>query len=153
MCGFYLNELLLRLLPREDAHEALFDAYAVTVARLASGDEPAGLLRGFELRLLRELGYAPPLDRDAASGAPVQAGRRYAYVPEHGPLALAEMETGAGDVELTVSGQTLLDMSRDDYSRAETRDESRRLMRRLIAARLSGQKLHTSDMLRELQEL
>ena len=64
----------------------------------------------------------------------MQAGRRYAYVPEHGPLALAEMETAAGDVELTVSGQTLLDMSRDDYSRAETRDESRRLMRRLIAA-------------------
>jgi len=27
-CGFYLNELLLRLLPREDAHDALFDAYA-----------------------------------------------------------------------------------------------------------------------------
>ena len=25
MCGFYLNELLLRLLPREDSHEALFD--------------------------------------------------------------------------------------------------------------------------------
>src|SRR3972149_10083543 len=49
MCGFYVNELLLRLLPREDPHEALFDAYALAVTRLGAGDEPSGLLRGFEL--------------------------------------------------------------------------------------------------------
>jgi DNA repair protein RecO (recombination protein O) len=153
MCGFYVNELLLRLLPREDAHEALFDAYAAAVARLGAGDEPSGLLRGFELRMLRELGYAPPLDRDAGRGTPVQPEQRYAYVPERGPLALADAGPDGADAEFTVSGQTLLDMSREDYTRQETRDEARRLMRRLIAVRLSGQTLHTSDMLRELQEL
>jgi DNA repair protein RecO (recombination protein O) len=152
MCGFYLNELLLRLLPREDAHEELFDAYAAAVARLGAGDEPSALLRAFELRMLRELGYAPPLDRDAGSGTPVQANARYAYLPERGPLALAG--AGAGSQEdFTVSGQTLLDMARQDFSRQETRDEARRLMRRLIAARLAGQTLYTSDMLRELQDL
>lgn len=153
MCGFYVNELLLRLLPREDAHEELFDAYASAVMRLGAGEEPAALLRAFELRMLRELGYAPPLERDAESGSPVQAGRRYAYVPERGPLALAESGMEAADADLTVSGQTLLDMSRDDYRRQETREEARRLMRRLIATRLAGQTLHTSEMLRELQDL
>ena len=153
MCGFYVNELLLRLLPREDAHEVLFDAYAGAVARLGAGDEPSALLRAFELRLLRELGYAPPLDRDAASGVPVQADERYAYVPERGPLALAGAGAGGADADFTVSGQTLLDMSREDFTRQQTRDEARRLMRRLIAARLSGQTLHTSEMLRELQDL
>ena len=153
MCGFYVNELMLRLLPREDAHEELFDAYAAAVARLGAGDEPAGLLRGFELKMLRELGYAPPLDRDAGSGMPVLAELRYAYLPERGPLALADAGPGATEADLTVSGQTLLDMSREDFSRQETRDEARRLMRRLIAARLAGQTLHTSDMLRELQDL
>lgn len=151
MCGFYVNELLLRLLPREDAHEALFDAYADAIARLAAGAEPAGLLRGFELSLLRELGYAPPLDRDAASGAPVLPAKRYRYLPERGPVEATVAQGERGEVE--VSGQTLLDMARDDYARPETRDESRRLLRRLIAVRLSGQTLHTSDMLRELQEL
>lgn len=153
MCGFYVNELLLRLLPREDPHESLFDAYADSLARLAAGAEPAALLRGFEVRLLRELGYAPPLDRDAGSGEPVAAHRRYAYAPERGPMALDGAASDGGDEALTVGGQTLLDMSRDDYTRPETREESRRLMRRLIAARLSGQVLHTSEMLRELQEL
>ncbi len=153
MCGFYINELLLRLLPREDAHEHLFDAYAGAVARLAAGAEHAVLLRGFELKLLTELGYAPPLDRDAASGRPVQPGMRYAYVPERGPLAV---NGGASDFQpedVVVDGQTLLDMSRDDYARTQTRDEARRLMRSLIAARLSGQTLHTREMLRELQDL
>ncbi len=149
MCGFYLNELLLKLLPREDAHEALFDVYAVSVARLAAREDHAAVLRGFERRLLTELGYAPLLERDAGSGQPVEPARRYVYEPERGPLAA----NGDAVQALTVGGQTLLDMARDDYTRAETRDEARRLMRWLIAARLSGQALNTREMLRELQEL
>ncbi|MDH5350686.1 MAG: DNA repair protein RecO [Betaproteobacteria bacterium] len=152
MCGFYLNELMLRLLPREDAHEALFDAYADVVARLADGSEPASLLRRFELRLLRELGYAPPLDREAGSGSPVQAALRYAYAPDSGPLAVDDARALA-QPELVVSGQTLLDMAREDFSRPQTREESRRLMRRLIADRLPGQTLKTRDVLKELQDL
>jgi DNA repair protein RecO (recombination protein O) len=154
MCGFYLNELMLRLLPREDPHEALFDAYAEAVMRLACGSEPGPLLRRFELRLLRELGYAPPLDREAGSGSPVQAALRYAYAPDSGPLALAADDARAlAQPELVVSGQTLLDMAREDFSRPQTRDESRRLMRRLIADRLPGQTLKTRDVLKELQDL
>ncbi len=153
MCGFYVNELLLRLLPREDAHERLFDAYADAVAGLASGAGHAALLRGFELRLLTELGYAPPLDRDAASGEPVRPEMSYAYAPERGPVAVDGAASGLDGEDIVVDGQTLIDMSRDDYSRARTRDEARRLTRRLIATRLSGQALHTREMLRELQDL
>ncbi|MGH8688012.1 MAG: DNA repair protein RecO [Burkholderiales bacterium] len=153
ICGFYMNELLLRLLPREDPHEGLFDAYGRILERLAAGEEAAPLLRAFELGLLRELGYAPPLDRDAGSGEPVRAEARYAYAPERGPVALAVDECVGTDDEFSVAGQTLLDMARDDFSRAQTRDEARALLRRLIAARLPGQSLHTRDMLKELQEL
>jgi DNA repair protein RecO (recombination protein O) len=66
MCGFYLNELLLRLLPRDDPHEALFDAYGEALAA-SRRRRRSVVLRGFEKRLLAELGYAPLLDRDAAS--------------------------------------------------------------------------------------
>ena len=153
MCGFYVNELVLRLLPREDAHEALFDAYGETLGRLADGEDPAALLRGFELSLLRELGYAPPLEHLAGSGAQVEPGKRYVYAPERGPLELTgQVGEGLPD-ELTVSGQTLLDMSRADFARPETREDSRRLMRHLIGARLAGQTLHTSAILRELRDL
>src|SRR4249920_1397475 len=46
MCGFYLNELLLRLLPRDDPHEALFDSYSGALSRLAAGEDQASVLRG-----------------------------------------------------------------------------------------------------------
>lgn len=57
MSGWYMNELLLRLLPREDAHPALFDAYDEALNSLAAGARAAGALRRFEWILLRETGY------------------------------------------------------------------------------------------------
>src|SRR5437868_13989244 len=62
MCGFYVNELLLRLLPREDPHEALFDVYLQVLQALGGPAEQGAVLRAFEKRLLAELGYAPLLE-------------------------------------------------------------------------------------------
>ena len=74
LCGFYLNELLLKLLPREDPHPALYAEYAATLHALTRDVRPstqAATLRGFELRLLAELGYALPLTHGGmAAGAP-----------------------------------------------------------------------------------
>jgi DNA repair protein RecO (recombination protein O) len=147
MCGFYVNELVLRLLPREDSHEALFDHYAATIAGLSAGEPIPAVLRGFEKRLLGELGYAPVLDRDALTGAPIDPGGRYRYEPDRGPVR------ALNGGELTVSGRTLLDVAADDYTRPETRDEARHLMRALIGQRLHGQVLHTRAVLMELNDL
>jgi DNA repair protein RecO (recombination protein O) len=147
MCGFYLNELLLRLLPRDDPHEGLFDFYGEALRGLATGTDQAAVLRTFEKRLLGELGYAPLLEHDATSGAPIEPERRYAYEPERGPVA------AHGSSELSVSGQTLLDLAAGEFSRAETRDEARMLLRALIGQRLHGQELHTRVVLRELTDL
>lgn len=146
MCGFYLNELILRLVPREDPHEALFDAYAEALANLAAAASFPPVLRSFEKRLLAELGYAPLLDREALSGAPIEPSVSYVYEPDRGPV-----RSSRGD--LLVSGRTLLDLAADDYSRSETRDEARHLMRALIGQRLHGQVLHTRSVLMELNEL
>ena len=148
MCGFYLNELLLRLLPREDPHEALFDAYGAALARLAAGEPQAAVLRGFERRMLAELGYAPLLDKDAANGASIEPAKHYAYEAERGPV-----ETSRSNGDSVISGRTLLDMAADNYESSRTREEARRLLRVLIAERLGGQSLHTRAVLSELQDL
>ena len=152
MCGFYVNELLLRLLPRDDPHEALFDAYAEAIARLASGEPRAPahstILRGFERRMLAELGYAPVLDRDAVNGTQIDAEKHYAYEAERGPV-----ETRRSDGDSVISGRTLLDMAADNYDNSRTREEARHLMRALITERLGGQTLHTRAVLSELQDL
>jgi DNA repair protein RecO (recombination protein O) len=149
MCGFYLNELLLRLLPRDDAHETLFDVYAEALGQLSRGEPQASVLRAFEKRLLSELGYAPLLEREAVSGAPIEPARRYVYEPDRGPVPL--MNSASQD--MSVSGQTLLDLAADEFGRPETRDEARLLLRSLIGQRLHGQVLHTRAVLRELSDL
>jgi len=148
MCGFYLNELLLRLLPRDDPHEALFDAYGEALARLSGAGDASVVLRAFEKRLLAELGYAPILDRDAAS-RPIDPDRLYAYEPERGPTAVSGPRA---DLPV-VQGRTLLDVAADDYTSPKTREEARTLMRALIGERLHGQVLHTRTVLRELSDL
>jgi DNA repair protein RecO (recombination protein O) len=148
MCGFYINELLLRLLPRDDPHETLFDAYSAALARLGTAEPQASILRGFERRMLAELGYAPVLDRDAANGAQIEAEKHYAYEAERGPV-----ETRRANGDSVISGRTLLDMAADNYDSSHTREEARRLMRALITERLGGQTLHTRAVLSELQDL
>ena len=86
LSGDYLNELLMRLLARDDPHPALFDAYAATVQLLASqnADTLQLALRAFELRLLRGIGLLPMLDVETANLAPLQPDDLYVLVPEAG---------------------------------------------------------------------
>jgi DNA repair protein RecO (recombination protein O) len=97
LSGYYLNELLLRLLARDDPHPKLFDAYAAAVSVLASEHaqtrEPA--LRAFELLLLREIGLLPSLDLQTLTLAPLQAQARYTLLPEAGLLAAREEDERA----------------------------------------------------------
>lgn len=150
ICGFYLNELLLKLTARHDAHERLFETYSQTLTTLAPEREPAGTLRRFEKALLRELGYAMTLDRDVESGQSIAAEERYTYFVDRGPSVAAATGGGNG-VELL--GQTLLDMQSDDYSKAVTQQQSKTLMRALINHYLGDQVLHTRQLLRDLQAL
>lgn len=150
ICGFYLNELLLKLLPREDAHEQLFEAYAAALAQLPNARDHAAVLRRFERVLLRELGYGLVLDREVAGGNPIEPAARYRYVPERGPLPAREGGEQSG-VELT--GQTLIDMAVDHYADPRTVQQSKALMRALINHCLGRQTLHTRQLLRDLQQL
>lgn len=148
MCGFYVNELLLRLLPREDAHDALFSHYRDALAQLASGGDSAPVLRSFERALLRELGYAMALERDSASGSAIDPGKSYRYDPERGPI-----EANGASADSLISGRTLLDMARDDYSDPLTQQQAKTLMRTLLDHRLEHQPLKSRRIFRDLLAL
>ena len=102
LSGYYLNELLLRLLARDDPHQALFDAYAAAVQVLASDHggaqvaTQAAALRAFELLLLREVGLLPALDAQTSTLAPLDPDARYALVPEAGLREAGDGRGGAG---------------------------------------------------------
>jgi DNA repair protein RecO (recombination protein O) len=151
MCGFYLNELLLRLLPREDPHEALFEYYSATLKILASGLDLASTLRRFELKLLQELGYAIPLDADDNNEA-ISVAASYRYQAEHGAIKIVGV-TRQAQAGVQLSGNTLIDMMNDDYANVQTQQQSKQLMRYLLAHYLGDQPLHTRQLLIDMQGL
>jgi len=148
LCGFYLNELLLKLLPRDDPHEHLFANYQETLVALSSQKNLAIVLRRFEIRLLKELGYALALEHDAETGAVLKPDHHYRYVIERGPV----LAYGAND-ESRFLGKTLLDMASDNYSDPLTVQQSKGLMRLLINHYLGNQTLHTRQLLKDMQHL
>jgi DNA repair protein RecO (recombination protein O) len=86
LSGYYLNELLMRLLVRDDPHARLFDVYAAVVRLLASGDPDAMQwgLRAFELLVLKETGLLPALDVQTLTMKPLESKAWYALLPEAG---------------------------------------------------------------------
>ncbi|MBK7664050.1 MAG: DNA repair protein RecO [Sterolibacteriaceae bacterium] len=149
LCGYYLNELLLKLLPRDDPHPSLFECYREALAALSNGQPQQPVLRRFEKALLRELGYGLTLDRNADSGEPIDPARRYIYIIERGPVPA----DGAGGDGVVVSGEVLLAMATDDWSAAETLAQGKLLMRRLIQHYLGGQALQSRRVFIDLQEI
>ena len=92
LSGYYLNELLLRLLARDDPHTGLFDVYRQTVKVLASGldNTTAPLLRAFELLLLRDIGFLPDLALQTMTLQSLATDKRYGLVPEGGLRVVSE---------------------------------------------------------------
>ncbi|MBI3715285.1 MAG: DNA repair protein RecO [Betaproteobacteria bacterium] len=157
LSAFYLNELLMKLTVREDAHEQLFDAYHDALQGLSGRDaSPVGdvpqILRRFEIVFLREIGYALHLTEEADSHAPIEPGQRYIYIMERGPIAAQQLKNDPRwRDEPTVLGKTLLDMDRGEWLDANSQQQAKALMRRVINRLLGDKPLHTRQLMRELR--
>jgi DNA repair protein RecO (recombination protein O) len=107
LSGCYLNELLMRLLARDDPHPALFDHYAMAVQLLAERSDAQQLvLRAFELLLLREVGFLSDLGQEGSSLAALDPQANYLLAPESG-LRLAQADDGH-----SLTGAQWLDLQR-----------------------------------------
>ncbi|KRB70431.1 DNA repair protein RecO [Noviherbaspirillum sp. Root189] len=148
LCGFYLNELLVKLLARDDPHPALFDHYVSTLNQLAHDEPPPIVLRKFERALLKETGVGGRLSINALSGEPVSPDETYVVDPERGPRHALPADTFP-----RVSGKTLIDMEGEDYSDATTQLQSKFLMRFLLSHHLGGTPLNTRQILLDLMQL
>ncbi|MBL8445994.1 MAG: DNA repair protein RecO [Zoogloeaceae bacterium] len=149
LCGYYLNELLLKLIAREDAHPTLFEGYGDALRDLAQGVATEPLLRRFELRLLRELGYGLDLEFEAVTGAPIRAEGAYVSDIERGLVSVGAEAGGGG----ALPGRVLRNMAREAFDEPETQQHAKVLLRRLLNHYLGGQPLQSRRVFMELQEL
>ncbi|MES9880286.1 MAG: DNA repair protein RecO [Sedimenticola sp.] len=139
-CGFYLNELLMRLLERNDPHEELFSFYTEALTLLASDRREDQVLRRFEIQMFHALGYALILDRDVENDRPLSPQQRYDYLLETGPVPATEGDPGM------VSGHTLLALSCDQPLDKDGQREARDLSRHLLAHYLGGKPLKSREL-------
>lgn len=134
--GWYLNELLLKLLQRHDLHADLYRSYVRALARLASdAAEPA--LRRFEKQLLAELGYALPLDAD------FDPALRYHFDGESAPRVT--LESGG------FAGSSLIALRDERFEGREVLRDARRILRAALARQLGGRELETPRLLRAMR--
>jgi len=157
LCGFYLNELLLKMLAREDPHPRLFGDYEAALGALAADTSPAGqagILRRFELRLLAEMGYALPLTCDSESGDPIDATRRYHYLFDRGPrLIEANVAREPGLRWPIVRGATLVALSSQTFADADIAIEAKHLMRAVLDHYLEERRIFSRRIVQDLQAL
>jgi DNA repair protein RecO (recombination protein O) len=153
--GFYLNELLMKLLARQDPHELLFDAYAGTLQALAQAEDGGAALRAFELLLLRETGVLPELDRNTSTQEPVEAERRYALQPEAGLVTAAPVDTAlrGGDCQALQTALDSNDMAALRAAAAPALVALKPQLRALLHYHLGSPQLRTRAALRDVQRL
>jgi DNA repair protein RecO (recombination protein O) len=141
--AYYLNELLLKLLAREDRHEAVYDAYAAALTGLSAAGAEAAALRRFERALLDELGYGVDLTREAASGQPLDAAGYYHFQAGRGVLAVRDAEPGPD----CHAGRDLLAVARGDYGLPAAQRAARGVYGAAIAHCLEGRGLASREVM------
>lgn len=129
MSAYYINELLQRLMTYHDPHPELFEAYQKTLENFLDGDDEL-VLRQFEKQLLTEIGYGLSLEVDAENGMPLLKDDKYYYDIEKGPVNIKNNDATG---EFIVSGQTLLDMSVEEFSSPQNQKEAKQLMRIILS--------------------
>ncbi|MBR7783335.1 DNA repair protein RecO [Undibacterium luofuense] len=148
VCGFYLNELMLKLLVRDDPHPALFQQYVSTLNQLAHGEPVALVLRQFELVLLKEAGLLGDLRFCSGSRMSVVPELAYVLDPDAGVRPAQHQEHLP-----VVSGACLLAMHEGDFREQQIQIQSKLLIRSLLQHHLHGAVLNTRQLLIDLQNL
>ena len=148
--GLYLNELLMRLLHREEPHSVLFEHYQQTLHQLQdSVGEPA--LRRFEHSLLAELGYELVLDTDVA-GDSVIADAWYLYEADNGLIPIGQPPREPARANHCFRGSHLLEIHRHAYEDNDVRAAAKRLSRLALAPHLGDKPLKSRELFAALKQ-
>lgn len=139
---FYLNELLIRLLQRDDPHETLFMLYESSLLALresANTHNDELVLRLFEKNLLDELGYGLVLDSEVNSGSDIKPEAEYRYLPDTGPVLNSATLTGG----VVIHGESLLALAQEKPGSERAMRETKQLMRFILRGYLGDKPLQS----------
>jgi len=153
-CAYYLNELLLRLLPLQEPCEEIFLLYEETIAELNFSEDRERILRSFEVKLLFFLGYELNLEFDAFSHQPIEKNKYYYYDPLSGPYEIEKQNVMVKDQHTInhpqVAGKSLIALNALDFSDKSVVKECKNLLRLVLQQYLGNTPLKSRELYQQL---
>jgi len=146
MCGFYLNELIIKMLYRYDPYETLYTVYERALLELSRKLDAEFTLRRFEKHLLEQVGYGLHLQNDMSTGLAIDKNLVYRYLPEIGPIVNSNSR---GDGVL-IHGDALIALDQEETFTDRVRRELKQLNRTVLAIHLQGKPLNSRRMYAQL---
>ena len=146
MCGFYLNELIIKMIYRYDPYETLYTVYGYALDELYRTADAEFTLRRFEKILLAEVGYGLHLQRDVSTGLPIEKHFVYRYLPETGPI----VDDNSRSDGVLIHGDALIALDQEEMFTERVRRELKQLNRTVLATHLQGKPLNSRRMYAQL---
>lgn len=144
--GFYVNELITRLVLSNVEHADLYQRYQETLIGLAGTGEINSVLRRFEMSLLDELGYGINLEQDCVSRQPIEEERAYLFVPDLGFEHVASTDDRAGQQANIFLGKHILALKNLDFSDRDCAKAAKMITRLALALHLGDKPLHSRGL-------
>jgi DNA repair protein RecO (recombination protein O) len=152
--GYYLNELIVKLLPENEVNESIFVAYLESLTQLADLKDIQQTLRKFEIKILEELGLLPDFKYDSF-GNRIVSGSNYKLIFQQGFELVSDEDLSASSV-LLLDGKVIQALGNEQtndlaaWSRAEF-SQAKKLMRCLIDDALGGQEIKSRELFKPLK--
>jgi DNA repair protein RecO (recombination protein O) len=144
LSGFYINELLMRVLHKHDPCDKIFQAYETTL-QLLSEKFQESTLRKFERVVLQELGYGLHLLEEAVTHQAIHPLKAYYYEVERGCIEKTSAIQPYTQAML-FQGIELINIMQDCYEDKATLDAAKRLMRLAYAPLLGSKPLKSREL-------
>ena len=146
--GFYINELLLKLLASDDPHPNLFAYYQALLNQLAANVVLEQCLRPFEVHLMDELGYHVVIDKDFITGRAVVPEASYQLSPLQGVCLNETQHSDFGEVSCSpaISGKVLLQLAAGHYTDKECLKVAKYMARANLDLLLGGKPLQSRNL-------
>jgi len=146
LSAYYLNELILKFLVKDDPQVEVFDLYSRTILNLIGMGDIAPVLRKFELEFLKLIGYGLNLEFETVTHLPVRDDLFYKYNPGSGLVI-----SGKKNDHYVFSGADIKAINQGDFQEKKTIKSANRLLKSIINFHLDGRRLKTRRVLEELK--
>jgi len=152
--AYYLNELVLKLVPDNEPSPGVFSNYVDCLDQLAEGQDLQRCLRKFEYLLLSELGLLPDFEHDIY-GHKIQKDQGYKFLSQQGFEGVGKASSNLGSVFI-ISGKAIslistLDIVNGSTWQKEEYLKAKQLMRYLVDDALGGQVIKSRELFRPIK--